>query len=143
MKLKGQIKIIKFKSKVLENNPLKDPHVRDLLVYLPEKYSGRSGGYPTIFLLPSFGNNNYSTVNNNPFSLTIYQILENLIQGNKCGEMIIVIVAAMRLIVWPPLLEWAERHRPPFNDFLPLARSKLYHELGAHVYMPMFRICSA
>jgi hypothetical protein len=92
MKLKGQIKIIKFKSKVLENNPLKDPHERDLLVYLPEKYSSHSRGYPTIFLLPSFGNNNYSTVNNNPFSLTIYQILENLIQGNKCGEMIIVIV---------------------------------------------------
>jgi len=48
-KLKGQIKIIRFKSKVLENNPLKDPHERDLLVYLPEKYSGHSRGYPTIF----------------------------------------------------------------------------------------------
>jgi hypothetical protein len=89
-KLKGQIKIIKFKSKVLENNPLRDPYVRDLLVYLPEKYSGHSRGYPTIFFLPSFGNNNYSTVNNNPFSLTIYQVLENLIRENKCGEMIIV-----------------------------------------------------
>jgi hypothetical protein len=91
--LKGQIKSIKFKSKVLKNNPLKDPYIRDILVYLPKSYSkSYSKGYPTVFLLPSFGNNNYSTINNNPFSLTIHQTLENLIEENKCDEMIIVII---------------------------------------------------
>jgi hypothetical protein len=91
--LKGHIKIDKFYSKVLKNNPLKDPYIRDILVYLPENYSkSLSKGYPTVFLLPAFGNNNYSSTNNNPFSLTIYQILENLVSENKCGEMIIVVV---------------------------------------------------
>ncbi len=92
-KLKGQIKIDKFKSEVLKNNPLKDPYIRDILVYLPKNYSkSYSRGYTTIFLLPSFGNNNYSTINDNPFSLTIYQTLENLIDENKCGDMIIASV---------------------------------------------------
>ena len=91
--MKGQLEIFKFKSEVLKNNPLKDPYERDLIVYLPEKYlESHSKGYPAIFLLPSFGNNNHSTVNNNPFSPTIYQILENLIEEKKCEEMIIVII---------------------------------------------------
>ncbi len=89
--MKGQIKINKFNSKILKNNPLKDPYIRDIIVYLPKEYSKSfSKGYPTVFLLPSFGNNNYSTINISPFSSNIYQILENLIEEKKCGEMIIV-----------------------------------------------------
>ncbi|MGN6560394.1 MAG: alpha/beta hydrolase [Candidatus Nitrosocosmicus sp.] len=91
--MKGRIKTIRFKSEVLKNNPLKDSYVRDLLVYLPKNYSmSYSKGYITVFLLPSFGNNNYSILNSNPFSFTILQILENLIDDDKCGEMIIVII---------------------------------------------------
>jgi S-formylglutathione hydrolase FrmB len=91
--LKGQIKINKFSSKILKNNPLKDPYIRDIIVYLPKGYlKSYSKGYPTVFLLPSFGNNNYSTINSNPFSSNIYQTLENLIEEKKCGEMIIVSV---------------------------------------------------
>jgi S-formylglutathione hydrolase FrmB len=91
--LKGQIKIDKFHSRVLKNNPLNDPSVRDIITYLPENYSkSLSKGYPTVFLLPAFGNNNYSSINKNPFSLTIFQTLENLISESKCGEMIIVVV---------------------------------------------------
>ena len=91
--MKGQIKIDKFHSRVLKNNPLKDPYIRDIIIYLPERYSKSfSKGYPTVFLLPAFGNNNYSSINKNPFSLTIFQTLENLISESKCGEMIIVVV---------------------------------------------------
>ncbi len=91
--MKGQIKIHKFKSEVLKNNPLKDPYIRDILEYLPKNYSSSySRGYPTIFLLPSFGSDNYSTINTNPFSLTIYQTLENLIDENRCVDMIIASV---------------------------------------------------
>jgi S-formylglutathione hydrolase FrmB len=91
--LKGQIKIDKIHSKILKNNPLKDPYIRDIITYLPENYSkSLSKGYPTVFLLPAFGNNSYSAINNSPFSLTIFQILENLISEKRCGEMIIVVV---------------------------------------------------
>jgi hypothetical protein len=90
--LKGKIKIHKFVSDVLKNNPLNDPYIRDIIVYLPEDYStSYSKGYPTIFLLPSFGNNSHSTINKNPFSLTIYQRLERLVAEKKCGSMIIAI----------------------------------------------------
>lgn len=91
--MKGQVKTIQFKSEVLKNNPLKDPYIRDLLVYLPKNYSrSYSKGYTAVFLLPSFGNNNYSIINSSPFSLTIFQILENLIDSEKSGEMMIVII---------------------------------------------------
>ncbi len=90
--MKGKIKIHKFASDILKNNPLKDPYVRDIIVYLPEDYStSYSKGYPTLFLLPSFGNNSHSTINRNPFSPTIYQRLERLVEENKCGSMIIAI----------------------------------------------------
>ena len=54
-KLKGQIKIIKFKSEVLKNNPLKDPYVRDILVYLPERvfeslFKGLSSSFFVTFI---------------------------------------------------------------------------------------------
>ncbi len=90
--MKGKIRIHKFASDVLKNNPLKDPYIRDIIVYLPEDYStSHSKGYPTLFLLPSFGNNSHSTINKNPFSPTIYQRLEKLIAEDKCGSMIIAI----------------------------------------------------
>jgi len=54
-KLKGQIKIIKFKSEVLKSNPLKDPYIRDIITYLPKSYSkSYSKGYPTIFFITIF-----------------------------------------------------------------------------------------
>jgi len=53
--LKGQVEIIKFKSKILKDNPLKDPDERDLITYLPEKYlRSYSKGYPVIFFTTIF-----------------------------------------------------------------------------------------
>lgn len=91
--MKGKINVLKCESNVLKNNPQRDPYIRDLIVYTPENYSsGKISGYPTIFLLPSFGNDNYTTINSDPFSMPIHERLEKLILDKKCGEMIIVIV---------------------------------------------------
>ncbi len=91
--MKGKTNILKFESKILQNNPLGDPYKRDIIVYTPPNYStSLSSGYPTIFLLPSFGNDNYSTITCDPFSLPIHMRLEKLIADQKCGEVIIVII---------------------------------------------------
>lgn len=90
--MRGSIKPLKFESKILKNNPLGDPWIRDILIYLPESYSNnKSKDYPTIILLPSYGNDNRSFRNTNPFSPTIFERLEKLIDDKICGEMIIVI----------------------------------------------------
>jgi len=91
--LNGKTDILKLDSKILKNNPLEDPYKRDIIIYTPNNYSASlSSGYPTIFLLPSFGNDNYSTINWNPFSIPIHERLEKLNLDQKCGEMIIVIM---------------------------------------------------
>lgn len=90
--MRGSLKKFKFESNVLKNNPLKDPWIRDLLIYFPESYpKNKSKKYPTILLLPSYGNDNRSFNNTNPFSLTIFERLEKLIDNHLCGEMILVI----------------------------------------------------
>jgi hypothetical protein len=91
--LKGNLEYRSFESKVLRGNPLGDPTIRDVIVYTPENYKpSNSTGYPTIFLLPAFGNDNYSAVKHDPFSISIYERLERQIKCNECGDMILIIV---------------------------------------------------
>jgi len=91
--LNGKLEFRSFESKVLLDNPLGDPTIRDIIVYTPENYkSSSSSGYPVIFLLPAFGNDSYSAIKHDPFSLSIYERLEKQINDKTCGDMIIVVV---------------------------------------------------
>ncbi len=53
MRLAGKIEYLIHKSSVLENNPLGDPHERQLPVYLPPSYNAASK-LPVIFVLAPF-----------------------------------------------------------------------------------------
>jgi hypothetical protein len=54
--LKGTIRVHKYESKVLKTNPLRDPHTRDLIIYLPPEYTKSSSrGYIAVFGLVGFG----------------------------------------------------------------------------------------
>lgn len=51
----GQLEQVSFHSEVLGHNPLGDPHVRDLLVYLPPGYDEDVGRrYPTVYVLQGY-----------------------------------------------------------------------------------------
>lgn len=91
--MNGKLEYRSFESKVLRGNPLGDPTIRDIIVYTPENYkSSSSSGYPVIFFLPAFGNDSYSAIKHDPFSLSIYERLEKQISDKTCGDMIIVVV---------------------------------------------------
>lgn len=91
--MKGKLEYRSFESTVLRGNPLGDPTIRDIIVYTPEKYKpSNSAGYPTIFFLPAFGNDNYSATKHDPFSISIYERLERQIKDNECGDTILIIV---------------------------------------------------
>ena len=51
---RGEIHRIDLDSKVLQNNPLGDPHRRDLFVYTPPDYRADGPGLPAIMVLPGF-----------------------------------------------------------------------------------------
>jgi enterochelin esterase-like enzyme len=64
--LHGRIATLRHESRVLKDNPLGDPHVREVLVYLPPDYE-QGGPYPTITLLPGFAANHRSMLGYKPF----------------------------------------------------------------------------
>lgn len=64
--LHGRIVSLRHESRCLKDNPLGDPHVREVLVYLPPGYD-QGGPYPTITLLPGFAANHRSMLGYKPF----------------------------------------------------------------------------
>ena len=89
----GHIESHRFESKVLKSNPLGDPYVRDIIVYVPPGYSKTdSKGYSAIIYLAAFGSFGKAVLNLDPFSETIEARMNRLIWENKCSPMILVLV---------------------------------------------------
>ena len=92
-KSKGKIITHRYASKVLKSNPLKDPYIRDVLVYLPPDYTkSNSKGYIAAFGLVGFGGRGKMLLNADPFSENIEDKMNRLISGKKCGPMILVLL---------------------------------------------------
>ena len=90
---KGQIVFHRFESNVLKSNPLHDPYIRDLVVYLPPGYSNTtSKGYTAIIYLAAFGSNGRALLNLDPFSETIEARMNRLISDKKSRPMILVLI---------------------------------------------------
>jgi len=66
-------------SAVLRGNPLGDPHVRTLLVWLPPGYDADTARrYPTIYVLPGYGSAVEEWANSDLFEPTIFERLDLL-----------------------------------------------------------------
>ncbi|MGB8100529.1 MAG: alpha/beta hydrolase-fold protein [Nitrososphaeraceae archaeon] len=88
----GKIVIHRFESTLLRSNALKDPYVRDVIVYLPPNYQkSKSKEYLSIILLPSFGSNARALLNIDPLGENIEQRLNRLIRRKYIGPTIVVI----------------------------------------------------
>jgi enterochelin esterase family protein len=88
--MNGQTLIIKHTSRILKNNPLKDPHVRDIVVYLPPSYVKSQKRYPVVYLIAGFTGFGIMNLNISAFSENIQQRLDRLIRTKKIKEMIFV-----------------------------------------------------
>lgn len=89
----GNVVIHRFESKVLKSNPLRDPYVRDVAVYLPPGYTRSSSrGYVTVFGLVGFGGTGRSIFNVEPLGEPLDRRMDRLISAKRCGPMIIVMV---------------------------------------------------
>ncbi|MDQ5868988.1 MAG: esterase family protein [Thermoproteota archaeon] len=88
----GIIVTHRFESSLLRSNALKDPYVRDVIVYLPPNYrKSKSKEYLTVILLPSFGSNARALLNIDPLGENIEQRLNRLMKRKYIGPMIVVI----------------------------------------------------
>jgi S-formylglutathione hydrolase FrmB len=89
----GRILFHRFESNILKSNPLNDPYIRDLVIYLPPGYSRSSSkGYTAITYLAGYGNSVKSLLNIDPFSETIEARINRLVLENKCRPVILVLV---------------------------------------------------
>lgn len=86
----SEVRVLRHTSKVLKNNPLKDPYLRDVIVYLPPSYGKSGKRYPVTYLIAGFTGFGAMNMNLSAYSENIQQRLDRLIRTKKMKEMIVV-----------------------------------------------------
>jgi enterochelin esterase family protein len=87
----GRVVITRFESAVLEGNAAGDSNARAIPVYLPPSYDADpSRRYPVVFVLTGFTGRGRMLLNDNPWSPSLPDRMDALIEGGRCGEMILV-----------------------------------------------------
>ena len=87
---KGTIKVLEHESNALKGNPLGDPHVRELYIYLPPGYEENRENYPVVYCLTGFTGRGKMMLNDSAFSPNMVERLDRLIAGKKIKPMIAV-----------------------------------------------------
>ncbi len=90
MKNRGTIKVISHESNVLKNNPLDDPFVRDLYVYLPPGYETTDKRFPVVYCLAGFTGRGKMMLNDSAFSPNMAERMDSLIENQTIEPMIAV-----------------------------------------------------
>ena len=86
----GQIIIEKISSEVLRDNPLGDPYLRQVPVYVPPGYNDGHTRYPVIYLLTGFTGRGTLLVNEASFDENIQERMDRLIASQQVQPMILV-----------------------------------------------------
>jgi S-formylglutathione hydrolase FrmB len=92
----GRLLLLEHTSKVLRGNPLGDPHVRKLAVWLPPQYDegashGRGRRFPVLFDLVGFTGSGLAHANWKPFGDNVPERVARLVHDGKMGPAIVVL----------------------------------------------------
>ena len=85
----GHIETLTVSSERLKNNPLGDPHVRQVPVYLPQGYDATKS-YPVMYYLAAYTNSGQGVVEWRAFGESIPERLNRLIHEQKMGPTVVV-----------------------------------------------------
>jgi enterochelin esterase family protein len=89
--MSSQVFIDSIKSEALKNNPLGDPHVRKLAIYLPPGYeSEKRKRFPTIYVLSSFMGKGTMLLSPQAWGYSIDERCDKLIAEGRMKECILV-----------------------------------------------------
>ena len=87
----GTLVVLEHHSRILKGNPLGDPHVRKLGVWLPPGYDAtRNKRYPVLYDLVGFTGSGLAHANWKPFGDNVPERAARLIHEKKMGPAIIV-----------------------------------------------------
>jgi S-formylglutathione hydrolase FrmB len=91
----GRLVVVEHVSKVLDGNPLGDPHVRKLAVWLPPQYDeargrGRGRRFPVLYDLVGFTGSGLAHVNWRPFDENVAERAARLVHERRMAPAIMV-----------------------------------------------------
>jgi len=92
----GTVVVLEHDSRILRDNPLRDPHVRKLAVWLPPQYDeggtrGRGRRFPVLYDLVGFTGSGLSHVAWKPFGENLPERLARLVHEKRMGPAIVVL----------------------------------------------------
>jgi S-formylglutathione hydrolase FrmB len=90
----GQFVESQFESELLRGNPLGDPHVRPVLVYLPPGYESSEERYPSIYVAMGYTGHLGMWFNRTPFRQPYPELLDAMFAGGDVPPAIVVFVDA-------------------------------------------------
>jgi S-formylglutathione hydrolase FrmB len=91
----GTLVVLEFESKVLADNPLGDPHIRKLAVWLPPGYDegagrGRGRRFPVLYDLVGFTGSGLAHLNWRPFDENVPERIARLVHERRMGPVVVV-----------------------------------------------------
>ena len=86
----GTLVVLEHDSRILRGNPLGDPHVRKLAVWLPPQYDAGGGRFPVLYDLVGFTGSGLAHTNWKPFGDNVPERAARLIREEKMGPAILV-----------------------------------------------------
>ena len=86
----GTLLLLEHTSKILKGNPLKDPHVRKLGVWLPPQYRETKQRFPVLYDLVGYTGSGLSHMGWKAFSENVPERVARLIYEKKMGPVIVV-----------------------------------------------------
>jgi enterochelin esterase family protein len=89
--MRGRVEIVRHESKVLSDNPLGDPPVREVGIYLPPSYDQSSRRYPLVIFLPGFTGTGLQLLNRSAWQLPLDRRLEALFESGNARECIVLL----------------------------------------------------
>lgn len=90
MKLAGKLERLEHISRLLRDNPLGDPHERELFVYTPPGYGEGSRRYPTVMLLAGYAGTHRSLLGFDPFEPNVVERFDRLLRAGASEPAILV-----------------------------------------------------
>jgi S-formylglutathione hydrolase FrmB len=87
---RGSVVNLRHESEILKGNPLGDPHVRDLFVYLPPGYADSDKRYPVVHCLTGFTGRGKMFLNDQAFTPNLAERMDRLIAAGTVKPMILV-----------------------------------------------------
>ncbi|MEO6951859.1 MAG: alpha/beta hydrolase-fold protein [Polyangia bacterium] len=88
---RGHIEVVLHESRLLTDNPLGDPSVRELGVYLPPGYDASQARYPTVLVLPGYTGTGLGLVARSAWQLPLDRRMDQLVLDGRAQPAILVL----------------------------------------------------